>query len=78
MNYNRGCYNQPPLFAGNAGKKYSDFHTPPVCKLSNSILNKCDDKISDTNSKLGMVYSPYQDWQNICSCLILVLYGCSL
>ncbi len=65
MNYNRGCYRQPNLSGCNVGKKYADFHKTPLCNanISNSARNY--NNSAEMNYKLGMVYAPYQEWQNI-------------
>ena len=65
MNYNKGCYSQPDFSGWNMGKKYSDFHKTPVCKMQNKYSDKNSTGCPEMNYKLGMVYSPYQEWQNI-------------
>lgn len=65
MNYNRGCYKQPNLSGCNIGMKYADYHKTPVCNIQNSCYDKKDSYSAEMNYKLGMVYSPYQEWQNL-------------
>ena len=63
MNYNKGCYRRP-----NA----DSFHRscPPFDRqIKNSCCHDTDSydiaNTAETNYRLAMVYSPYQEWQNI-------------
>ena len=61
MNYNRGCYRQPMPYRNR--ESISDYMRGQGRRTDNEHYDSCDKK--DMNYKLGMVYSPYQEWQNI-------------
>lgn len=68
MNYNRGCYRQPATCGCNVGKKYADFHKNAVLNAQNNQMSKFCGNHNEMNYKLGMVYAPYQEWQNLFPC----------
>ena len=67
MNYNRGCKYQPNFAPYQQGKKYADFHKAPLCDVRQAPSERSGMPMhqSEMNYKLGMVYSPVQEWQNI-------------
>ena len=64
MNYTRGCYHQPNMSATNRGKNHPDVRRMPTYPRMNGYCGT-NDHDNDMNYKLGMVYSPYQEWQNL-------------
>ena len=64
MNYNRGCYRQPTPYRNRESN--TDFMRGQARRIDNERYDSCETK--DMNYKLGMVYSPYQEWQNIYDC----------
>jgi len=65
MNYNRGCYQQPA--SCRTRESCTDYTRAQVRRAAdNDRYDSCEKK--DMNYKLGMVYSPYQEWQNIYDC----------
>ena len=67
MNHNKGCYRQPIAMPYRRPINVADFNTPNNVihhhVEKNEHYDTCDTK--EMNYKLGMVYSPYQEWQNI-------------
>ena len=67
MNYNRGGYRSPAYPSNACGRKSPEnrfsVHADRVCRGNMDNFSKDSDK----NNKLGMVYAPIQEWQNIYS-----------
>ena len=66
MNYNRGCYRQPNACGFTPDKRYGARKTTDKCGCSYTPRNYSN--AEEINYKLGMVYSPYQEWQNLYPC----------
>ena len=64
MNYNRGCYHQPTGCGFTPQKKYTQNRRPTDRRGSLYNTNNYSNA-NEVNYKLGMVYSPYQEWQNL-------------
>ena len=64
MNYNKGCYRQPTPYRNR--ESVTGNYRIQGCRTNNDRYDSCETK--DMNYKLGMVYSPYQEWQNIYDC----------
>ena len=62
MNYNKGCYRQPGANMYRPAPRVRDFTPPTVLSDTNC---GCGDNFAEMNNRLAMVYSPYQEWQNI-------------
>ena len=66
MNHNKGCYRQPIAMPYRSPIGVADYNRANVCRPNidrNEQYDTCDTK--EMNYKLGMVYSPYQEWQNL-------------
>ena len=64
MNYNRGCYNRPSA----QNYRTRAMQTAEENRLRTSCVAREQYDIFETkeqNYTLAMVYSPYQEWQNI-------------
>ena len=63
MNYNRGCYRQPS--ASNYCKPDRIHEQLPIQPRYTESGQYNTANTMEMNYKLAMVYSPYQEWQNI-------------
>lgn len=63
MNYNVGCYRQPTPTGCRPGMRRNE--RIPLRNIQTPNYNLS--ATCETNYKLAMVYSPYQEWQNIYS-----------
>jgi hypothetical protein len=67
MNYNRGCYRQPTACGCAPERNYAaNRRTSDKCGCSYTPRSYANTE--EMNYKLGMVYSPYQNWQNLYPC----------
>ena len=67
MNYNRGGYRSPMYSSNMCGRKASENKFSMQNGSSCRANAEKNSREYDTNNRLGMVYSPVQEWQNLYS-----------
>lgn len=66
MNYNRGCFRQPTPMPYRRQGYTEDMQKNNVCPRRDDKKDSYDVyETQEINYRLAMVYSPYQEWQNI-------------
>ena len=63
MNYNRGCYKHPTANNYRNRENIADFNRIYPQNMQKEGYDTAN--TTEMNYKLAMVYSPYQEWQNI-------------